>query len=387
MISEKFIPFAKPDITEEEISAVVSTLRSDWITTGKITQEFERSFADYIGGNNEAIAVNSATSGLHLALEACGIKNGDEVIVPTLTFTATAEVVRYLGAHPVFVDCDLSSFNIKVDDLESKITNKTKAIIPVHMAGLLSNMHEILRIAKKYDLKVIEDAAHSLPAKINNISVGNFDSDATIFSFYANKSITTGEGGMIVTRNPEIAKRCRIMRLHGIDRDAFDRYTSNKPEWHYNVVAPGFKYNLTDIASSMGIVQLKRLNGFYKKRLQLAQIYQQQLRELPIILPPDVKNNETDIHSWHLFIIRLKAECKVSRDLFIQKMSDLGIGTSVHFIPLHKQPYWKNQYKLQEVDFVNANYYFEYAVSIPLYTVMSFDDQQRVIKAIRNILE
>lgn len=382
---DKFLPFALPDIGEEEINAVVETLRSGWVTTGPKTKQFEQEFVQYLGDGLEAISVNSATAGLHLALEACGVSNGDQVIVPTLTFTATAEVIRYLGADPIFVDCDPNTLCIDIAQIEGKITPQTKAIMPVHMAGLACDMDAIIQIARKYNLRVIEDAAHSLPTKVNNVMIGQHDSDAVVYSFYATKTITTGEGGMVVTKDPELAKRCRVMRLHGISRDAFDRYTSNKPAWFYEIVAPGFKYNLTDIASSLGLSQLAKADRFQMRRQQMAERYLAELSDLPLILPPQVANKESDLHAWHLFCCQLATD-KISRDEFIQAMSELGIGTSVHFIPLHIQPYWKEYYNLRSEDFPNATKYYTNAFSLPLYTKMTDDDQTRVIAAIRKIL-
>lgn len=382
----KFLPFALPDIGEEEINEVVDTLKSGWVTTGPKTKQFEVQFAEFIGDGVEAISVNSATSGLHLALEACGIGNGDEVITTTVTFTATAETIRYLGAHPVFIDIDPTTLNICIDQIESKITTKTKAIVPVHMAGLACDMERILTIAKKYNLRVIEDAAHALPTKLNNKLIGCHASDAIVYSFYATKTITTGEGGMIVTKNKDIAARCKVMRLHGISCDAFDRYTSTKPSWYYEVVAPGFKYNLTDIASSLGLCQLKKANKFYLQRLAIAERYLIELKDLPIKLPPNVLNADTDTHSWHLFIIQLQSNAGVSRDNFIKKMSEYKIGTSVHFIPLHTQPYWKNEYRLQDSDFPHATEYYNSAVSLPIYTKMTQADLDYVIHAVRKLL-
>ena len=386
-MQDKFLPFALPDIGEEEINEVVNTLRSGWVTTGPKTKEFEQKFAQYIGHGVEAIAVNSATAGLHLALEACGVCDGDEVITTTLTFTATAEVIRYLGAHPVFVDCDPITLNIDISQIESKITPRTKAIMPVHFAGLACDMDKIIAIAKKHNLRVIEDAAHALPSKINNVLIGQHDSDAIVYSFYATKTITTGEGGMIVSNKPEIINRCKVMRLHGINRDAFDRYTSNKPSWFYEVVAPGYKYNLSDIASSLGICQLAKADLFYAKRRAMAMRYINELQKLPIILPPVEANINTDVHSWHLFVIQLNPEVKISRDEFIFKMSEMGIGTSVHFIPLHMQPYWCNTYNLVSDNFPVATKYYECAVSLPIYTKMTDVDQERVIVAIHKILK
>lgn len=380
----EFLPFALPDIGEEEINEVVHALKSGWVTTGPKTKQFEADFIQYLGGGLEAVSVNSATAGLHLALEAIGIKEGDEVITTPYTFTATAEVIRYLGAHPVFVDIDPTTFNINPDKIEEKITSKTKAIVPVHFAGLACEMDKILAIAKKHNLKVVEDAAHSLPTRYNNKVIGQLESDFTVFSFYATKTITTGEGGMIVTRDAELAKRCRTMRLHGINRDAFDRYTSKKPAWYYEVVAPGFKYNLTDIASALGIHQLKKADRFQKRREEMAMKYNKELQGLDLVFPPQAKAG--DLHSWHLYVLRFGKSISINRDDFIQRMADLGIGTSVHFIPLHLQPYWKETYKLSPSDFPNALANYERAVSLPLYTKMTDADQDRVIKAVKQIL-
>ncbi len=379
-----FLPFALPDIGEEEIDEVVDSLRSGWLTTGPKTQRFEREFADFIGSDVQALAVNSATAGLHLVLEAFGIGPGDEVITTPYTFTATAGVVRHLGADPVFVDIDPKTFNLDPAKIERAITERTKAIIPVHFAGLACDMQPIIEIARRYGLKILEDAAHALPSTYHNRLIGTLDTDATVFSFYATKTITTGEGGMIVTRDEAIADRCRAMRLHGISRDAFDRYTSTKPAWHYEVIAPGFKYNLTDIASSIGLQQLKKAWAFQERRQEMAERYDAELAKLPITLPPQPENG--DLHSWHLYAIRLNDSAGISRDEFIQQMSARGIGCSVHFIPLHLHPYWQKAYDLQPHDFPAAWRAYEQAVSLPLYTKMTEDDQTRVIEAVKDVL-
>jgi dTDP-4-amino-4,6-dideoxygalactose transaminase len=385
MDQTKFLPFALPDIDEEEIQEVVDTLRSGWITTGPKTRQFEQEFASFIQESVDAIAVNSATAGLHLALEAIGIKAGDQVITTPYTFTATAEVIRYLGADPVFIDIDPQSLNIDPDNIEMLITSRTKAIIPVHFAGLACPMDKIIKVAKKHNLKVIEDAAHALPTTHNGKMIGSLDTDATIFSFYATKTITTGEGGMIVTRNPEIAKRCRIMRLHGISRDVFDRYNSTIPSWHYDVVAPGYKYNLTDIAASIGIHQLKKARRFHMRRKEIAEKYNESFSELPVILPAIA--NKKELHAWHLYVIRLTEQSGISRDEFIQEMSNRGIGCSVHFIPLHIQTYWKEKYNLKKQDFPHAYNAYINAVSLPIHTKMSDKEVNRVINAVRELLE
>ncbi len=383
-LGDAFVPFCVPEIGEEEISEVADALRAGWLTTGPKTKQFEEEFERYIGSNVEALAVSSATAGLHLALEAAGVGPGDEVITTTYTFTATAEVIRYLGAHPVFVDVQEDSLNIDPDVVEAAITGRTKAILPVHFAGLACDMESILGIARRHNLKVIEDAAHALPATSNGRLIGTLASDATVFSFYATKTLATGEGGMIVTRNPKLAARCRVMRLHGIDRDAFDRYRSNAPAWFYRVVAPGFKYNLTDVAAAIGIHQLRKLNRFLRRREEMAVRYEDGLRDLCLRLPAHAPPG--DVHAWHLYVVRLADDAPVSRDEFINEMAAAGIGTSVHFIPLHLHPYWRDTYSLRAEEFPNATRAFERVVSLPLYTRMTEAQQDRAIRAARSIL-
>lgn len=384
MSQKQFLPFALPDIGDEEIQEVVDSLKSGWITTGPKAKLLEKDFAAFIGRGVDAVAVNSATAGLHLALEAVGIGDDDEVITTPYTFTATAEVVRYLGAHPVFVDVDPLSLNIDTSKIEDAITSKTKAIIPVHFAGLACEMDKIIEIARKYDLGIIEDAAHALPTTSNGKIIGTLETDASVFSFYATKTITTGEGGMIVTQNQELAERCRIMRLHGISRDVFDRYNSKKPSWHYDVIAPGYKYNLTDIAAAIGIHQLNKAWHFHERRQEIANRYNDAFVDLPIVLPPNA--SEPELHAWHLYVIRLTEQSGISRDEFIQEMSNRGIGSSVHFIPLHIQTYWKQKYNLKEMDYPNAYNAYLNAVSLPIYTKMTNEDVNRVITAVTELL-
>lgn len=385
MNQQPFLPFALPDIGEEEIAEVVDSLRSGWITTGPKTKKFENDFSNFLDSNLHAIALNSATAGLHLALEAIGVSEGDEVITTTYTFTSSAEVVRYLGANPIFVDIDQETLNLDINKVEAAITSKTKAIIPVHFAGLACDMQSLLTLAKKYKLKVIEDAAHALPSDYQGKRIGTLDSDATVFSFYATKTISTGEGGMLVTKSAEIAERCRVMRLHGISRDAFDRYRSTKPAWQYEVIAPGYKYNMTDVASAMGIHQLKKAIYFQERRESMADRYLKELAGLPIKQP--MRAPIGDLHSWHLYVIRLLPTACLSRNAFIEAMSTKGIGCSVHFIPLHIQPYWRDTYNLKANDFPNAFEAYEQAVSLPIYTKMSYEDQSRVIRAVKEVLE
>ena len=379
-----FIPFSIPQISNDEINEVVDTLRSGWITTGPKVKQFETNFQSFIGRDVEAIAVNSATAGLHLALESLGISYGDEVIIPSLTFTATAEVARYLGADVKIIDVDPVTLNIDVKAIRDAITPNTKAIMPVHYAGLSCDMDEILLLAKEFGLKVVEDAAHALPTSYKGDMIGSLESDVTVFSFYANKTMTTGEGGMVVTRNSDLAKRMKIMRLHGMDRDAFDRFQSKKPAWYYEVVAPGFKYNMTDIAAAMGIHQLKKLPGFLDRRQYLAKRYFDSLVDLPLTLPVDDMDGGS--HSWHLFVIRVQDNSPVNRDELIQILSDQGIGSSVHYVPLHRQPYWRDKYQLTIDMFPVTDKAYQAMLSIPLYTAMSDEQQDRIIQVLRETL-
>lgn len=381
---QEFIPFSLPDIGDEEVQSVTETLLSGWVTSGPKVKIFESDFQNFICNSSESIAVNSATAGLHLALESLGVGKGDEVIVPSLTFTATAEVVRYLGADVKLVDVDPITLNIDIEAIREAITLKTRVIMPVHYAGLSCDMDEILSLAKEFGLKVVEDAAHALPTTYKGDMVGSLNSDITVFSFYANKTMTTGEGGMVVTRHLDLAKRMKIMRLHGIDRDAFDRFQSIKPAWYYEVTAPGFKYNMTDIAAAMGIHQLRKLPGFLDRRQYLAQRYFEALADLPLILPAD--DTDGGSHSWHLFVIRLQDDARINRDELIQFLSDKGIGASVHYVPLHRQPYWRDRYQLTNDMFPETDKAYLSMASIPLYTAMSDEQQNRVIQALHEAL-
>jgi dTDP-4-amino-4,6-dideoxygalactose transaminase len=380
-----FLPFALPEIGEAEIAEVVDTLRSGWVTTGPKARRFEQDFAAFLGAPGlEAIAVNSATAGLHLALEALGIGPGDEVITTTHTFTATAEVARYLGADVVLVDVDPATLNIDPARVEAAITTRTRAIVPVHYAGLAADMPALLAIARRHGLKVVEDAAHALPASSGGALVGTLASDATVFSFYANKTITTGEGGMVVVRDPAMAARIKVMRLHGISRDAFDRFTAKTPSWYYEIVAPGFKYNLTDIAAALGIHQLRRARGFQRRRAEIAARYDEAFAGLPLVLPADAPAGEQ--HAWHLYVVRLGDGVAVARDAFIERLFALGIGVSVHYIPLHLHPYWRERYGLQAAQFPHSQHAYERMLSLPIYTRMTDADVERVVDAVRQAL-
>lgn len=382
---DQFLPFAMPDIGDEEIAGVVECMKSGWLTTGPRTRRFEASFAEYIGARH-ALAVNSATAGMHLALEAMGIGPGDRVLTTPYTFTSTAEVVRYLGADPVFADIDPVTMNIDPDAVDAALARdpSIKVLMPVHLAGLSCDMGPLMTSARRHGTLVLEDAAHALPTTCQGRTIGTIG-DATVFSFYATKTIATGEGGMIVTDDDAIAKRASVMRLHGIDRDVFDRYSSDKPSWYYEVVAPGFKYNMTDIAAAIGLAQLSKVEVFRNRRAAIAERYRQAFADLPVTLPTPGEANEK--HAWHLFILRLNVEAlDIDRNTFIERLTALGIGTSVHFIPLHLQPYWRDRYGLSAADFPVATRCFERAVSLPMYTRMSDDDVERVIRAVRTTL-
>jgi len=380
-----FLPFALPEIGEEEIAEVVDTLRSGWVTTGPKAKRFEQDFAAFLGAPGlEAVAVNSATAGLHLALEALGIGPGDEVITTTHTFTATAEVARYLGADVVLVDVDPATLNIDPARVEAAITPRTKALVPVHYAGLAADMPALLALARRHGLKVVEDAAHALPASCGGALVGTLASDATVFSFYANKTITTGEGGMVVVRDPSVAARIRVMRLHGISRDAFDRFTAKTPSWYYEIVAPGFKYNLTDIAAALGIHQLRRARDFQRRRAEIAARYDEAFAGLPLVRP--ARPAAGDLHAWHLYVLRLADAAPLGRDAFIERLFALGIGVSVHYIPLHLHPYWRERYGLQAAQFPHSQHAYERMLSLPIYTRMGDADVERVVDAVRQAL-
>ena len=345
---------------------------------------FEQEFADFLGGDVHALAINSATAGLHLALEALGVGPGDEVILPTWTFTATAEVVRYLGANPVIVDVDPGTLNIDLDWAAAAITPRTKAIMPVHFAGLAVERKGIARLADSHGLKVVEDAAHAFPTMSAGDLVGKGTSDAVVFSFYATKTMTTGEGGMVVTSDAQIAARIRTMRLHGISHDVFDRYRSTVPSWRYEVIAPGYKYNLTDPAAAMGRVQLRRSREMRDNRAAIAARYDEAFSGLPLQLPAHAV--EGDSHAWHLYVIRLTEDANLTRDTFIADLANARVGSSVHFIPLHMHPYWRQECQLDDAQFPVATAEFARVISLPIFSCMTDAQVEEVINAVRRLL-
>ncbi|MEM6325504.1 MAG: DegT/DnrJ/EryC1/StrS family aminotransferase [Bacteroidota bacterium] len=378
-----FLPFALPDIDQTEIDAVTEVVSSGWLTTGKKTREFEAAFAETVGAKH-AVALNSCTAAMHLGLEAMGLQRGDEVITTPYTFAATAEVIRYFDARPVLVDVDPETMNIRADLIEAAITERTKAIIPVHVAGLPADIDEIHEIGCRNGLLVMEDAAHAFPSDYKGRPIGSL-SAFTCFSFYATKTITTGEGGMVTTNNEEWANRMRVMALHGISKDAWKRYTA-EGSWFYEVVAPGYKYNLTDIASAMGLAQLAKAETMAARREAIARRYHEAFgTEAALQIPADRDDRR---HAWHLYPLRLHLDhLSIDRAAFIEELKALNIGTSVHFIPLHLHPYYRETYGYVPEDFPVAYGQYLREVSLPIYSKMSDDDVEDVIEAVLDVVE
>jgi dTDP-4-amino-4,6-dideoxygalactose transaminase len=470
------IPFYKPSLGPEEIAEVVDTLKSGWLTTGPKVKQFEQAFAEYLG-HKHAVAVSSCTAALHLALEAIGLKAGQGVVVPTMTFAATAEVVRYFGARPILADCRTEDFNLDVADAERRIQwalgqgIEVKAIMPMHYGGQIGDVAGVKALARRHELKIIEDAAHCCPAfyrgkaesrkheekqkvesrkqkagidsegakarrteqKTESEAVSGQSSvvsgpvvrgpavsgpgslspfllsafpisafsngpvvpsqwssvgsaaDISCYSFYANKAITTGEGGMACTNSDEYADRMRIMSLHGISRDAWKRYTG-EGSWYYEIIAPGFKYNLTDIAAAIGLHQVRKANAFHARRTELALLYTRALREVEEVIPPRVQPDR--VHSWHLYSIRLRVDqLRIDRAQFIAELKERGIAASVHWLPLHMHPYYRETYGYKPGDFPTAAALYPQLVTLPLYPAMSEDDVREVCEAIKNIVK
>ncbi len=357
------IPFNRPSITEREIAEVVDTLKSGWITTGPRTKRFEEEFAAYCGVRH-AVALNSCTAAMHLALSAMNLKPGDEVITTPYTFAASAEVILYHGAKPVFVDIDPATFNIDTDLIENSITEKTRVLLPVHIAGYPAAMDEIIQISDRHKLKVLEDAAHATETMYHNRKVGSI-SDAAAFSFYATKNLATGEGGMLTTDDDAIAERARILSLHGMSRDAWKRYHSGG-SWYYEIVAQGYKYNMTDIQAALGLVQLSRLEEMRQQRLRIVERFNAVLGEhSEFLLPPDAPGIT---HAWHLYLLRVRPETTAhSRDQIIEELIKAGITPSVHFIPLHLMPLYRERFNYQPGDFPRSEQVYETEISLPLY--------------------
>jgi perosamine synthetase len=367
-------------VGEEEVQAVSAVIRSGWLTMGAKTFEFEKEFAKYVGAQH-AVAVSTGTAALHLSLEAAGVQAGDEVLLPTTTFTATAEAVTYVGARPVLVDIDPDTMNMDPEDAARRITPKTKAIIPVHLGGQPCDMDEIQAFARVHHLRVVEDAAHALPSEYRGKRVGQI-SEFTCFSFYATKTLTTGEGGMITTDNSEAAARMRLMRLHGIGRDAWKRYREDG-SWFYEVLEAGFKYNLTDFQSAMGLVQLAKSDSMRLAREAIAQRYTDAFSSREELVIPTVRHDRST--SWHLYILRLRLDrLKQDRNGFIVALQRRGVACSVHFIPLHLQPYYQRAYGYQPEDFPRAEREYHSCLSLPIYPGMTELEINHVISAVLN---
>jgi dTDP-4-amino-4,6-dideoxygalactose transaminase len=374
------VPFHRAAVGDDEALAAADVIRSGWLTMGAKTLEFERAFAEYVGSRH-ALAVSSCTAALHLALEAVGITQGDEVLVPTTTFTASAEVITYLGARPVLVDIDPVTMNLDVNDAARRVSSRTKAIIPVHLAGQPCDMDEIHALAAHYNLRVVEDAAHALPASYRNRRIGSM-SEITAFSFYATKTLSTGEGGMLTTDDESIAERVRLMRLHGIGRDAWKRYSS-EGTWFYEVLQAGYKYNFTDIQAAIGLIQLQKCDVLRDTRQRIAECYTQAFASLRALETPSVQKDRTS--AWHLYILRLNLEeSAVDRDTLSRLLKQQGIGTSVHFIPLHLHPYYQHTFGYRVGDFPQAERQYLRAISLPIFPDMSEEQVAHVIAAVSN---
>ena len=375
------IPFHRPSITDAEREAVLAVLDSGWLTTGERTLDFENAIQQAVG-TKHAVGVNSATAALHLALEAIGIGPDDEVIVPTYTFASCGEVVRYMGARPRLADVDARTLNLTVESFEAQIRPATRAVIVVHFGGLMAGMEPILDVAARHDIAVIEDAAHALPASRAGRAAGSMGL-AGALSFYATKTVTTGEGGMLVTDSDAIADRARSMRLHGISRDAWKRYTASG-SWYYEIEDAGFKYNLTDLAAAIGLVQLTRAEAMRVSRERVAMLYATSVGEAGLDAEVELPVIPTDgeVHAWHLFPIRLREGGPDRRAAVIERLKEDGIGTSVHFIPLHVHPYYRDTYGYRPDDLPVARREYEREISLPIYPDLSEGEVEQVVAAI-----
>jgi dTDP-4-amino-4,6-dideoxygalactose transaminase len=376
-LTEDFIPLARPDITQEEIDEVVDTLRSGWLAFGPKTQRFEREFAEYIGVEH-AVAVSSCTAGMHLALLACGIGQGDEVITSALTFPSTASVIVHTGADVVLADICYDDLDIDPNDIERKITPRTKAIMPVVYAGQPCRMDEIMDIARRRGLKVIEDAATAAGARYRGRPDGSI-ADASVFSFYAIKNMTTGEGGMVTTNDGALASRIAVLRNQGQDNDAWKRYSASGAPY-YTIDAAGFNYRMTDIEASLGLVQLRKLDDLNRRRAELAGLYTRLFADCETVETPTVRP-EVD-SNWHLYVIRLQ-RTPVPRNEVVERLSARGIRASVHYYPVHLQPYFRERLGIQKGDLPITEAQFERLISLPLYPGMTASDVERVVEAVR----
>lgn len=379
-IRKDFLPFSRPSIGKSEVKRVTDCLKSGWITTGALCKEFEDNFIKLTGAQN-AVSVNSATAGMHIMLAALNIEEGDEVITPSMTFASTVNMIALRGARPVFVDIDYGTLNINADLIEEKVTEKTKAIIPVHFAGAPADMDKINSLAKKYKLTVIEDAAHTVGTYYKGIHSGGFGHPA-IFSFHPIKNITTGEGGMITLNNAELEKKLRLLRFHGIERDAWKRYgKGGNPS--YDIAGPGYKYNMPDVLAALGLAQMERWQEFNRKRTELAGIYLEQLEGISGIDLPQVPQYD-HVHAWHLFVIKVSA---LDRDEFMNRLSEYNIGYGLHFPPTHTLTYVKERYA-ENIDLLpETERAAQKIISLPLFPDMREKDVKYVCEAIKEIMK
>lgn len=380
-LEKPFLPYALPLIEEEDILAVGEAMRSNWLTTGPRTRAFEKEFAAFIGAEN-AIALNSCTAGLHLLLKAAGVGPGDEVILPSMTFCATANTVIHVGATPVFADIDEQSLDLTSKTIEPHLSKRTKAIMPVHYAGNPCSMSALLEFAREKQLFLLEDAAHATGTYSGGKHVGA-TGDGAAFSFYATKNLTTGEGGMVTCR-PEWEDRIRLLALHGLSRDAFKRYEKGG-SWRYEVAEPGFKYNMTDMQAALGLVQLGKFERMQKKRAEIAERYNRAFGGIEGLILPPVAKGEGDVHAWHLYLLRIDEKIFPNgRDAFVEGLTEAGIGISVHFIPLYRHPAYEFL-KPRNSDFPVSEKTFASILSLPLYPGMSDESVERVIAAVEEL--
>jgi len=379
---QKYLPFAVPHIDDKDIEEVTKALKSGWISSGPRKQEFEKRFSEYIGVRF-AVAMNSCTAAMHTALVAKGIGEGDEVITTPFTFCSTVNVILHAGAKPVLVDIDPKTYCINPKLIEQAITEKTKAVIPVHYGGQPCDMDAILKICKEHNLFCLEDAAHAVNAEYKGKKIGSFG-DAAAFSFYATKNLTTSEGGMLVTNDEQLYEKASILSLHGLNRDAWKRY-DREGSWYYEVEYPGYKYNMTDIQAALGLSQLEKINWLQKIRDKYVLMCNEAFGSLKeIVTPIETQNTK---NSWHLYPIRINSECaRISRNKFIEELAKLNIGTSVHFIPIHYHPYYKTILPNKKGDFPAAEKVYEEIVSLPLYPSMKVEDVEYVIEAVKHVL-
>ena len=404
-IAKLQVPYFRPSISEAEIAEVVACLRSGWLTTGPRVREFETGFAAAVRGQH-AVALNSCTAALHLAVEALGLRPGQAVLIPTMTFAATAEIIRYQGATPILVDCDPLTLNMNLDDAQAKLEQlrggwlsppgappeelEPVGIIPVHVGGLMMDIPAVQEFARRNQLWVVEDAAHAFPAALRSgpgdewRQCGENSSSVTCFSFYTNKTITTGEGGMAVTADPALADRIRQMSLHGLSRDAWNRYRGGS--WDYRIIAPGYKYNLTDLAASLGIHQLQRAEAMRRERESIADFYRQAFRDTTEIeLPRQTPNR---VHSWHIFPIRLRLDqLSIQRDQFFDLLRDHGVGCSVHWRPLHLHPYYETTFGWRPEQLPLATAEWQRLISLPIFPGMRDEEREHVVSVVQNLCE